>query len=240
LENDLVREFTLENKLTDILALLDSTGSSEAKKYLAEYYFQAKNYSYCRNLLGDVTNLTTAEAQYQDSITAYDNQRENFNYNKYYTIMVNLADSAKTIYQMDNQQYWDLQDVVAAKVKVSVNAEMVLTAINNSDFKHPIRKTNEKRMVNNKPHSNAPSSSANTVNIFPNPNNGTMELKYNIASKSSIIIYDITGKECSTYYLNPELHNYSINNSDLENGIYSYKVLSDKTLISTGKLVIIK
>ncbi len=83
---------------------------------------------------------------------------------------------------------------------------------------------------------------ATSFNLFPNPNNGTMTLDYNLGNDGEAImkLFDVTGKLVSTYSLQNTKGSISINEQNLTNGIYFYTILVGEKNIKTDKVVIIK
>lgn len=77
--------------------------------------------------------------------------------------------------------------------------------------------------------------------LYPNPNNGNMVLKYSLKSsdKAEMRIYDITGKLINKLLLNTST-NQMIINEDLLNGIYFYQIIVNDKIVKSDKLVIIK
>ena len=78
------------------------------------------------------------------------------------------------------------------------------------------------------------------VNLYPNPNSGSFTLTYNIKEDAALTIYDMQGKQVFNLPLAAEQTNVIINNLDLQNGAYMYKVLNNGTMLSSGKLIILK
>ena len=79
--------------------------------------------------------------------------------------------------------------------------------------------------------------------LFPNPNNGNMNLLYsmNKASKGDFYLYDITGSLIKKYTLQSGENNlFLINETELNNGVYLYKVVIDNEVKISDKLIIIK
>ncbi len=78
---------------------------------------------------------------------------------------------------------------------------------------------------------------ANSVSVYPNPNNGVMyiNLTNELIKNSSLEVYDAIGKLVVKQALSNELN--TINISSLENGIYTFKVLNNSNLVKIGKLV---
>ena len=87
------------------------------------------------------------------------------------------------------------------------------------------------------------SSIYNDFKLFPNPNDGTMNFIYSLkeASKGVMVIYDLTGKAVANYQLASGLDNQIlINETNLSNGVYFYKVIIDNEIKVSDKIVIIK
>ncbi len=79
------------------------------------------------------------------------------------------------------------------------------------------------------------------INIYPNPSDGNIVLKYLITHNGEgiIKIYDLTGKLIKEYKLNSNSNNLTLN-TNLNNGIYSYQVIVNNKTVKTDKLIIIK
>lgn len=77
--------------------------------------------------------------------------------------------------------------------------------------------------------------------LFPNPNNGTMQINYDLQknSKGIFTIYDILGKKEVEYELQSETKTLYID-EPLKSGIYFYKIIVDDKIIATDKIVIIQ
>lgn len=83
----------------------------------------------------------------------------------------------------------------------------------------------------------------NNFKLFPNPNDGTMNFIYSLkeTSQGEMVIYDLTGKAVANYQLATGLDNQIlINESNLSNGVYFYKVIIDSEIKVSDKIVIIK
>jgi hypothetical protein len=79
-------------------------------------------------------------------------------------------------------------------------------------------------------------------NLFPNPNNGSMTMAYDLGkdTNANMYLYDITGKLVNTYELQNTIGSVEINEAQLYNGIYFYHILVGEKTIKTDKVVIIK
>ena len=79
--------------------------------------------------------------------------------------------------------------------------------------------------------------------LYPNPNNGTMQFTYSLMQQGAAIfeLYNITGTLINTYKLQQgESNVLLINETELKNGIYFYKVIVNGEVINNEKIVIIK
>lgn len=76
------------------------------------------------------------------------------------------------------------------------------------------------------------------VKIYPNPfrDNAIIELQYLELQKTTLILYDISGKEIMQ--LKSNNNQYQINGNALEKGMYLFKIKNDKEEIASGKLLL--
>ncbi len=83
---------------------------------------------------------------------------------------------------------------------------------------------------------------ATSFNLFPNPNNGIMQLDYNLGiyANAKFNLFDITGKLIQTKNITSNEGSLFINEQNLDNGIYFYSILVGEKTIKTDKIVIIK
>jgi hypothetical protein len=78
------------------------------------------------------------------------------------------------------------------------------------------------------------------VDLFPNPNAGSMVVNFAISNDASLLITDITGKHVCSYKLPASESSMNISCEKLENGVYLYYVIEGEKVIKSDKLVIIK
>jgi hypothetical protein len=78
---------------------------------------------------------------------------------------------------------------------------------------------------------------SNLISIYPNPNNGILNINLTaeLAKNSSLEVYDALGKLVVKQILDNELN--SINISNLDNGMFTFKVLNNSSTIKIGKLI---
>jgi len=79
-----------------------------------------------------------------------------------------------------------------------------------------------------------------TISLYPNPNNGSMLVEYSIVSDAVIQINDVAGKVVGEYNLSSLNNKLEIHNDNLLNGVYLYRIMSNNTVLKTGKIVIMK
>jgi hypothetical protein len=82
----------------------------------------------------------------------------------------------------------------------------------------------------------------NSFILYPNPNNGNMILEYVLLNEDAGIleITDITGKILNRYELKAGSDKLRINDAQLENGLYLYRILVNNKVMKSDKLLIIK
>jgi hypothetical protein len=79
-------------------------------------------------------------------------------------------------------------------------------------------------------------------NLFPNPNNGTMTLEYNLNENEEglLTIYSLIGELINTYPIRNNSKSILINESGLANGMYFYQIVINNQKAASGKLIINK
>lgn len=93
------------------------------------------------------------------------------------------------------------------------------------------------------PQSNHQTKTINEFTLYPNPNDGSMNFIYtlNERSQGDFYIYDISGRLITKYSLQSgENNQLLINETQLNNGVYFYKVIVDNELKASDKIVILK
>ena len=78
---------------------------------------------------------------------------------------------------------------------------------------------------------------ASLISVYPNPNSGiiNISLTAELSKNTSVEVYDAIGKLVVKQSITNELS--TINISNLDNGIYLFKIINNATIIKTGKLV---
>jgi len=82
----------------------------------------------------------------------------------------------------------------------------------------------------------------NYISLFPNPNNGAMQLSYSLLDNETgyLIINNVMGEKVKTYKLQNGITLLNINETQLRNGIYFYQVYKNDQKVYSGKIVISK
>lgn len=76
-----------------------------------------------------------------------------------------------------------------------------------------------------------------TFQLFPNPANDIIRIKYINDSNADLIIYDITGKIVRRETLTSVQTDYVLSISELKSGVYFYSLNNGKEIISMKKLI---
>ncbi len=79
--------------------------------------------------------------------------------------------------------------------------------------------------------------SKNNFQLYPNPANEIIRIKYNYDSNADLIIYDITGKVVRKETLMAGQSDYTLSIADLKSGAYFYSLNNGKEIISMKKLI---
>lgn len=78
------------------------------------------------------------------------------------------------------------------------------------------------------------------LSIFPNPNSGTFSVVCDGAPASYLELYSIEGRRVRTYELTPGKTTYEITDTELQAGLYIYKLFTPNKAVQNGKLMIIR
>ncbi|MEI6489443.1 MAG: T9SS type A sorting domain-containing protein [Bacteroidota bacterium] len=82
----------------------------------------------------------------------------------------------------------------------------------------------------------------NNFKLYPNPNDGTMQLTYTLPENENAIltITNILGETLTTYKLENHSTSLNIKETKLENGIYFYQIYNNNKQVYSGKIIINK
>jgi hypothetical protein len=79
-----------------------------------------------------------------------------------------------------------------------------------------------------------------SVNFYPNPNNGSMTFEYSIKDDAVLEISDLNGRLVGTYNLPASNSQMVVKSENLINAIYMYRVTSNGSVIKIGKIVVMQ
>lgn len=77
----------------------------------------------------------------------------------------------------------------------------------------------------------------NNFQLYPNPANDVIRVKYTSDTNADLIIYDITGKMVRRESFVAGQPDYTISVADLKSGVYFYSLNNGKEIISMKKLI---
>jgi hypothetical protein len=77
----------------------------------------------------------------------------------------------------------------------------------------------------------------NNFQLFPNPANDVIRVKYAFDTNADLIIYDITGKIVRKETLFAGQSDFTLNIADLNSGVYFYSVSNGRELVGVKKLI---
>ena len=77
------------------------------------------------------------------------------------------------------------------------------------------------------------------LNVFPNPNNGNMQVNYNIPANTEGVleIFNTVGNKLHTYPLNGGKNSFSMS---LQEGVYFYRATAGNKVIAANKIVVVR
>lgn len=84
-----------------------------------------------------------------------------------------------------------------------------------------------------------------TINIYPNPNNGTFMIETNAITKQTVQLFDINGKMVLSQVIEPASGiskkgtTYTVNASSLNEGVYNLNIISNEGLVNK-RIVIVR
>jgi hypothetical protein len=145
----------------------------------------------------------------------------------------------------------ELQDLITMANECEVKGWYVAEArsilntisgtLNNYDDNCEDSKANA-RMANEEESNVLVNEPVNEFLLFPNPNNGQMELQYMIHNKQAaqLTITDVTGRLISNYELPENSSNLHINELELKSGVYFYTIKQNNSILKQAKFIIMK
>jgi hypothetical protein len=247
--NDLYQKNTLD---VDSIDHLDTTNISnqicywlnhsqtvEAKYDLVEYYYNRQQFTLAENtLLSIPTNFNLTE----DQLTAYND------YTYFYYFKKSHLLSGQSL---DELNEFDLQELIS----FATSRENFATALaqNTLCFYYDICRNDESIEASSNriaQHENNSFSfnfesliNNNSVKVIPNPAIDFANFYYDLESlngNAELGIYDNTGKLATSFIITSKIGEIKWDISTINNGIYTYHVTCNKTILANGKLSIKK
>lgn len=80
----------------------------------------------------------------------------------------------------------------------------------------------------------------NYFHLYPNPNAGKMVLEFRTKKDCHLEISEINGTLVGRYRMSSSVNRLEINNDELTNGVYLFRIISDNVTLKVGKIVILK
>ncbi|MES2515380.1 MAG: T9SS type A sorting domain-containing protein [Bacteroidota bacterium] len=237
-------EFIYQNKQA-VYQLLDEDSIEVANGSTLDDFYQANQNTAIAQLTevqqaianDDINSANSANASVSPSNEVeYKHQRANELALKY------LADRFYVYSDAEKQDLYTYANECIVKGYYVVQARNIINIISNLIMEYTDdceAEANAQRK--SKATTNAISNNMSFV-ILPNPNNGEMTLVYDLVyyKMADVELLDVTGKLVRKYTLETTVGNLSINEQNLHNGVYFYRILAGRTLLKTDKIVIIK
>ncbi|MFH1003885.1 MAG: T9SS type A sorting domain-containing protein, partial [Bacteroidota bacterium] len=168
--------------------------------------------------------------------------------------------SKRNLYQLSSAEKQKIVDVSLTKTPTAKNAEALLSLVYGNEYPLLIEKLifsdslavlrSEANIVakdtvvfpDDNKNPSMVGEPSRTINIVPNPNDGSMQVFYNLQNQLSAIfeIYNVAGHKVFSETLNPENKYIFVAQQQLPNGVYMYRVIQNGAVIAIDKLVILK
>lgn len=261
LENELIRELPKCAGVPELKKHLHGSPLSESKKSLARLYFADKDFVNARLMLDTVMWVTNKDSIFRDSTSYVHNWKENQNFSKLTFTFIEAGEhgksiltkdsTGKTITELDILQIQRVREVYHSKVKVSADAELILTEVEGQQFYHPIKKVlraSARLSKNNNDESITEEFVTNEqdqlIQIIPNPANDIIYIITNSVDRygntGEVIIYNLMGKMVKKINLIDGRNKTLIQTKNLRNGLYIYQYSINGEIKSNGKITILR
>jgi hypothetical protein len=236
-KNDIIRNYvndsTLEFKTDTIISkikedeTIDMIGST--KNILADLYVEKGLYTQADSVINvialDPTKQNVAKLKRVNKALKQSGQTTD-------ALITDVANKAK-VYEV-------AADYGIEGYEVAMN---ILQKVFEEPYQEPIDELTGVSYHNYTPiNGDQPAASTKLAVIYPNPNNGTMQLDYQLSDDETgvVKIMDVTGKLIVTYVLEKDKTNIAISEAALKNGVYFYQIIVNGEVVNSDKLVIIK
>ena len=227
---------TVINSSDSIIALLNTQNYVSAKQQLAFEYFSKGNFQLAQNTLDAIPNDYELDS---DALS------ENTQLNAYLTIIVQLAQSGKNIYQLTSAQKAGVYNIYqSSNGRAGAWAMNILCTADTLSYKEnyilPTIGTKTGTVKRMRPNNDV--FEKNQLRVYPNPANDYIIVEYELAGdidNATIKIIDNNGFIRQTI-MSENNHEYAvINTQSLESGTYICHVSANNKLIGVAKFVIL-
>ncbi|MFH1320618.1 MAG: S8 family serine peptidase [Bacteroidota bacterium] len=261
IENEMRRQLLKHREEVKAKEVLEKSETTESKKVLAEVLLDEQQIAQSRAMLDTVIIKAQSDTMFRDSADCAHIVKENQQFLKLMNTLLDIADSGKTVFEMDSVQEQKIREVASNNPIVSAyKAQVTLELTKKEHFVHSIMKIQQNMnkmagsgdsndeeveypgIIGEKMHEEF-SFEAYHLSNYPNPfRDGTIIGAYIPPhfADNKIIIYDIVGNEMEQYNLKKGHNFIEISSAELQNGIYFYSLISSGYKIDTKKMVHIK
>lgn len=240
-------EFIFQNQQMVYRLQKEGVVSNSADPVLQSFYTdnQTSNIGKFVDVADDIANGQSALAMSKNNsinpATAVQQKTKRVN-----ELMLKLnADANYTFSNTELQDLYTIAGECSVKGWYVVQARNILNVISGQILYYEDNCVDEKiksRMANTEETQVIFTEPANEFLLYPNPNNGQMELHYTIHNKQAaqLVIMDVTGRIISHYELPENSSNLHINELELKSGVYFYTIKQNNSVLKQAKFVIMK
>ena len=201
---------------------LAEDGTSESKKMLVATYYSYNDYTNAQFLL----NTIPSESE------------ENRAFIQYYTIMLNLKQERKSVYQMNEEQHQTMRVIATGTTLTAASAQGVLALVYGEEFDHtPMAPIAEGGSIGQSSENSGVS--ASSVQIYPNPAlmgaTGKLGVDYNILgnyTKAGLKLVNNLGEVKSSLDIVEAIGHKEMDITSLQAGIYVMQLFVDNAVVS--------
>ncbi|OFY28220.1 MAG: hypothetical protein A2275_15865 [Bacteroidetes bacterium RIFOXYA12_FULL_35_11] len=233
LQNMLIEAYISSGDMATAKDIMLNSANVYDKQRLAQIFLNEANFSGARNAINLVLQFIPT-----------DQLNEAQNYIKIMNVIIELAETGKSLFEINAAQEQDLREAASSGTMVALQAETILELVFGESFPAVVSKiqpvSNTKLLMSDidiRKFDNPV-----YAKLFPNPNNGNMQLEYSLpkGEDGELLILDVSGKEIYKTELLPNQKLLTIPTISIAEGIYLYRVSLGEGISVTEKLVIIR
>jgi hypothetical protein len=161
---------------------------------------------------------------------------------KFYSLLTDLCDSGRTEKDMTLSEKEILLEVVDSQTKISILAEGVFANIGNYSidrFPVSLNPSTSNRMIQNNNQFEVKDENKNLSNlefiVYPNPNNGNANIRFENANSGKIVVSDISGK---ITFQSEFIEQVEVKLENLNSGVYLVKFTNEFGFEKSKKLIV--